>query len=122
MTLDLFTTLELESLQSSNADIDQEAAACKSVDRLAILSAGTTTTRGRNEQLCANEARTCGLACGQPDLRNNLALGRDPQYSAAVVQCSPHVALLIDTVTVWHRVLAVLVIFGHPEERSPVCN
>jgi len=37
---------------------------------------------------------------------------------ASTVQRSPHVALLVNAVAVWHGVIAVAVVLGHDEKRA----
>lgn len=121
-TLNLLSTLEFEPLQASNTNIDQETAARILVDRLAIIAAGLSTACRCDEQLCADEAWAGGLAGRKPDFSNDLALWRNPQHTATVVQRSPHVTLLVNAVTVWHCVLAVLVVLGHCKEGASVCH
>lgn len=41
---------------------------------------------------------------------------------ATAVQCSPHVALLVDTVTIRHCILAISVVLGHYKERPLVLD
>lgn len=119
-TFDFLTTLVLEPFQPPYTNIDHEAAPRKLVDRLAIISAWSATARARDKQLCANKAGTGDLARGQLDLRDHLALRRYSQNASAIVQRSPHVSLLVDAVTIWDCVLAVLAVLGHCEEGAPV--
>jgi hypothetical protein len=116
--LDVYTTLVLEALESSHADVDLEDAAGKLVHALATRAARATCAG--DDEVFARETRTRGLLRGDFDFANNVTAGRDFENVASAMKRSPHVALFVDAMAVRHGVFAVAVVLWHDEERALV--